>query len=347
MDFVRSLVDYGYNVVKPHIFEATQGDPQVAHGAAVTFFRTLRKMGLDGLVLDNGANKLDVPFELSNAAGYNKDGTIPPATLEYMGFDIVVVGTVTMDPWPGNERPTIRRFPGTESIVNWQGLPGVGAKAVAKTLESYGDHGVPLTINFMSTPQKKGQKLLDDLKGTMVSLREVPYVSRFELNISCPNTHGADGCIDARKEYQQQLDDMLYVIEDLLDGQDLYLKISPDLDAEGLKDILEIAWRDHEVDGFTATNTTTNHNPRYIAKSPGKGGASGNAVYDASLRVQKLFMKEAPKYNIDWDLIACGGIDSVGRAHKAIGLGAKEIQLYTPMIFKGPKLIRDLRRYST
>jgi len=43
-------------------------------------------------------------------------------------------------------------------------------------------------------------------------------------------------------------------------------------------------------------------------------------------------------------IIACGGIDSVERAkirtEKDIAFG---IQVYTPLIFQGPKLLRELR----
>jgi len=220
------------------------------------------------------------------------------------------------------------------------GLPGKGSKVVAEKLQSYGNHDVPLTINLMSTPQKQGNKLIEDLEATVLDLRNIKEVDRFELNISCPNTHNKNGEMDSRSEYQKQLGEMLYAIEELIwPSQELYLKVSPDLNLEGVEEIISVI-KDHAVKGIVSTNTTTNHNPKYISNSPGKGGASGNAVYESSLEVQKMF-NEIKEDHLK--IIACGGINSVERLNERLSNGATEIQIYTPLIFKGPKLLRKLK----
>ena len=48
-------------------------------------------------------------------------------------------------------------------MVNWMGLPGIGAKKIAEKLIAQ-QHclrcsSVPITINLMSTPQKQGEVL--------------------------------------------------------------------------------------------------------------------------------------------------------------------------------------------
>lgn len=156
MNFLREAFDSFYDTIQPIVFSRTNHDPEKAHELFIWFCRILYKTKLEKLVLDNDTNKSNPSFEISDAAGFNKNGDIPPSVLHYLGFDRAVIGTVTADYWKGNPRPRCVRFPKTESMVNWQGLPGIGAEAVAEKLATY-SHTIPLTINFMATPKKKGR----------------------------------------------------------------------------------------------------------------------------------------------------------------------------------------------
>ena len=305
-------------------------------------------MGLENLLFDCPENRLNPGFEISNAAGFNKDGSIPPTFLKALGFDRVVVGTVTADPWKGNPRPRIVRYPGTESMVNWMGLPGLGVKRIAENLEEYGFHQVPITINLMSTPGKTGEELLRDLIDTIIRTKYLNGVDRYELNISCPNTHSTSGKGDPRKEYQNQLASMLNMVNNAKGkSQQVYLKVSPDLKKEDIKKIVEVA-QQYAISGFTTTNTTTYHDDIFITHKPneeGKGGASGNAVYDKSYKTQQAFRDAINEGSYQFSLIACGGIDSAERVRfRTICEKVNGVQIFTPLIFKGPALLRELRR---
>ncbi|MBI2582353.1 hypothetical protein HYV87_04485 [Candidatus Woesearchaeota archaeon] len=352
VNFLRDIVDAWYDKNRDAIFAKTEHDPEQAHHHFVKIAQLIHIFGLEKLLLHCPENDNNPGFEISNAGGFNKNGDLPPIFLRYLGFDRVVVGTVTGDPWEGNVKDLtrIKRYVETDSMVNWLGLPGVGAEQVAFNLDWSGDHRVPLTINIMSTPGKKGEQLLQDLEKTVSLTRDLPYVDRFELNISCPNTHGSSQQVDARKEYQQQIGAMLSRVKrEMYDFQELDLKVSPDLDREGVKAIVSVAM-DYEVRRFTTTNTTTFHDPTYVTSPPnpeGKGGASGNAVYERAKNVQQMFYEEIVKRNLACGIIACGGINSAQRALERTSYGKGKIegiQLLTPLIFEGPKLLRELRR---
>ncbi len=346
MDLARKGLDLTYDLVKPAIFFLTQKNPKKAHELFVSFSRQLYNSGLEEFLLDNNSNYQNPGFELSNAAGFNKDGQIPPTILKLLGFDRVNIGTVTGDSWDGNPGSTIVRFPETGSMVNWEGLPGLGAERVADILHGYGNHGVQLTVNFMSTPGKQGDDLLRDLEKTLLVMRDVPYVDRFELNISCPNTHGSKGEMDARNENLKALDSMLRLLDAyILPNQEVYLKVSPDSTEQDVRDTLNVV-KNYKVKGIVTTNTTTAHNSIYIPESPKNGGASGNAVYEDSLRVQELYRSRINELGLDLEIIAVGGIDSPVRVQERIVHGATGIQIYTPLIFKGPELLRELRSHS-
>jgi len=353
MDILRRAFDLSYDAVKEFIFSQTENDPEEAHELFIKMCRALSKTGLDRLVLNHRSNNQPGRFELSNAAGFNKNAGIHPLTLKYMGFDRVIIGTVTYNEWQGNPRPRCKRYPGSESLVNWLGLPGIGAVLVADRLAGYGNHGVPLTINLMATPKTKGDELLKDLERTVNALRYVKQVDRFELNISCPNTHGSSGAMDARSEYQSQLNNMLKVcLENMLPHQRLWLKVSPDLDESEIQEIIgvtggycayELKETKPVVAGYTCTNTTSKHKPDFIFPSPGKGGASGPAVYSDSQKVQWLFQEKTQGQPVEF--IACGGIGSLSRARdRTEDSRVKGIQIYTAIIFRGPRIIRELRK---
>lgn len=341
MDVLRDGFDGFYDLIKPGIFKMTNRNAKVAHRLFVHSLKGLDALGLAGLVLDNSANNSEGICKISNAAGFVKDAEIDPRIMRLLGFDRVVVGTVTGDYWPGNSGQTIWRFPETGSLVNREGLPGVGAERVAEILKGYEGHGVSLTINLMSTPGKNGDDVLDDLKNTMSAVRDVPYVDRFELNPSCPNTKKKSGSVDARAENIARLGDMIGVVmESVYSEQDVYVKVSPDSSKEEYDDIIETGDR-FGVDGYTVSNTTRSHDSRYITEKLGEGGASGDAVWDASVRVQRYF---AERVDDNVKIIGCGGISSVERMRERLAIGnCDEVQIFTPLIFEGTGLLRKLR----
>ena len=343
MDLVRKGFDSFYDIIKPALFFMTDKNPKKAHDFFVHFSRVVSKIGLEKFLLDNEANKKDLGFVLANAAGFNKNGYIPPSFLKYLGFDRVVVGTVTNEPYPGNPEPNIKRYRKTESMVNWMKLPGIGSKAVRENMYNFyflSDLDIPITINVVSTPGKTGKEALDDIAGTIMDLIDFKNVDKIELNISCPNTQD--------KSYNNdfmEVEETIEIVKNLKYKNELDLKISPDIDDETISILFNMA-NIFNV-GLTITNTTTFHDKRYIPEDLGKGGASGNAVYDRSFKVQKKFYEKAIANKTDIRINACGGINSkqrlVERLEYCTNPDKKEAQIFTGLIFKGPRLMRELK----
>jgi dihydroorotate dehydrogenase len=342
MDSLRNLFDDFYDLIKPIVFKTTEKNPKIAHSLFVNFCWVLHNTGLERLVLDCEENKKQLPFTISTAGGFDRNGEIPPSALKYLGFDRMVIGTVTNDSWKGNPEPNIIRYPETETLINWVGWSGVGAERVVKNIQKYENCRISTTINFGPTPNKSGNELTQDLKETILKTRDLSYVDRFELDISCPNLHSSCGTLDARREHQTQLPRMLEITcGNVHPAQEAYVKISPDINEEEVDETLKVC-EEYPIAGFTISNTTTKHNLNYIPLPPGKGGASGNAVYDDSLRVQKLFSERVPNHI---KIAACGGINSVERVRERVSVGnVTEIQILTPLVFSGPKLLRKIRR---
>ncbi len=76
---------------------------------------------------------MSFPNPIGLAAGYDKDG-LGWRGLACLGFGHIEVGTVTLQPQPGNPRPRLFRLPDELALINRMGFPGRGAEFVARQL---------------------------------------------------------------------------------------------------------------------------------------------------------------------------------------------------------------------
>ncbi|MBW1650221.1 MAG: hypothetical protein JRJ44_06015 [Deltaproteobacteria bacterium] len=336
MYIIRKSFELLYDYLKSVIFAVTKNDPEKAHEVFVMFCRALYKAKLDKAFFDYPKNTEFKRFEFSNAAGFNKNAEIPPYVLYYLGFNRAVIGSVTGEPYGGNSRPRCQRYEATQSIVNRLGLPSEGAQKVAQRLLRYEASPIPLTINFAATPTKKWDQITEDLLSTIQIMKNVKKVDRFELNISCPN-------VSSSAEYEiEALDEILSSVCDKLEDKKFFLKISPDVDKEYANRIVLSAQK-YKIAGFVIANTTKRYVKKYIPQSLWAGGASGKAVYQYSTDTQRLFENIIEKNNFPQKIIACGGIDSVKKVKERLSSVALGIQIYTPFVFYGPKIIRSIK----
>jgi dihydroorotate dehydrogenase len=164
------------------------------------------------------------------------------------------------------------------------------------------------------------------------------------INISSPNTPGLR---DLQRE--DALEALLSGIGQLRRGLEdqhqlrrpLALKLSPDLDPQAVPVIADLL-RKHEVDGLIATNTTISRDGvKDHRLSAETGGLSGAALRDRSRQVLSDFYRELGD---DIPIISVGGIDSAEEARLRFELGAKLVQLYTGLIYRGPGLVNTITR---
>ncbi len=335
MDLIRKVFDSSYDLIKHPLFYVTNKDPEIAHDLFVLFSKVLSLARLEKLVLDNKENYTQLPFEISSAAGFDKNARVSPKIFKNLGFDRIVIGTVTRKAWPGHPRPRIKRDVSRESLINLIGWNNDSAKAVANRLKLYQNQEVKITINIGPTPapELSVKERLKDLEETIKIFKDISYVDRFEYCPSCPN-------IDIfREENQELLGEFANFIKNkIYPHQALYIKISPDIDKKEIDRTINVTY--DFVRGYVTTNTTTRH-------EYGKGGGSGNILYDYSLETQKRFYGVLK--NTDKEIIACGGINSTERVEERISIEPqekKEVQLFTPIVFSGPRLLRELRTYK-
>ena len=117
------------------------------------------------------------------------------------------------------------------------------------------------------------------------------------------------------------------------------LKIAPDLDEDQINEIADLLL-EHKMDGVIATNTTLARDAvQGLPYADEAGGLSGTPVRDKStLIIRQLAQRLEGKIPI----IGVGGILSGEDALEKIEAGASLVQIYSGLVYCGPKLVRDI-----
>lgn len=265
------------------------------------------------------------------AAGFDKNAAHMPA-LSRLGFGFLEAGTITFHPQPGNPKPRIKRIPEAQALWNWLGFNNDGARAVASRLKQM-KPDLPFGINIGKSKIASAEKAVEDYLESFDLLS--PYGDYFALNVSSPNTPG----LRALQE-KEKLEVLLSEIQKRNTlRKPLLVKVAPDVDFPLLDSILEVALR-HGAAGIIATNTTLSRTG--ISRSlPAEGGISGAPLRKRSTEIIRYLYQRAGK---QMTIIGCGGIFSAEDAFEKIQAGASLVQVYTGLIYEGPRLIRNINR---
>jgi dihydroorotate dehydrogenase len=117
------------------------------------------------------------------------------------------------------------------------------------------------------------------------------------------------------------------------------LKIAPDLELEQINEIADLLM-EHKIDGVIATNTTLARDMvQGMEHAEETGGLSGAPVREKStLVIQQLSQRLQDALPI----IGVGGILSGADAVEKSAAGADLVQVYSGLIYKGPKLVHEV-----
>jgi dihydroorotate dehydrogenase len=329
-----------YAIARPLLFRL---DPERAHRLGLRGMRMAQTSGLSRLLAPPPASLpvhafgLDLPNPVGLAAGLDKNGTCIDA-LGALGFGFIEIGTVTPRPQPGNPRPRLFRLDTHQAIINRMGFNNDGLEALVRNIERARWRGV-LGINI---GRNKATPAEDAVSDYLVCLKRVyPLASYITINISSPNTpglrdlQGADVLvrfIGTLREAQEKLAAQHRTRKPML------VKIAPDIDAAQL-DAMADTFLSAGVDGVICTNTTLGRDA--VAGDPRAseaGGLSGAPLFNASTAVLRG-MSERLDGQID--VVGVGGILAGAQAAQKRAAGAAAVQLYSGLIYRGPRLIGE------
>lgn len=275
------------------------------------------------------------------AAGFDKDGKYYQL-MNTLGFGFIELGTVTPQPQKGNPQPRLFRLPQDEALINRMGFNNDGVEALVERLKKGGKpEGLIIGGNIGKNKWTPNEEAEQDYFICFEAL--FPYVDYFVVNVSSPNTPNLRDL-----QEKEPLSRLLNGLQKLNKQKDapkpIFLKIAPDLTDGQLDDILDIV-KDTQITGVIATNTTISRanlaTPDAQVEQIGAGGLSGKPVTNRSTEVIRyLYEKSGEKLTI----IGVGGIASPEEAIEKLNAGAVLVQVYSGMVYEGPKLVKNIKK---
>ncbi|MEI8393350.1 MAG: quinone-dependent dihydroorotate dehydrogenase [Rhodospirillaceae bacterium] len=319
-------------------------DPERAHNTTLRLLETgLAPWSLcpSDPVLRQRLWGLDFPNPVGMAAGFDKNGQVM-APLLGQGFGFVEVGTVTPRPQPGNPQPRCFRLPEQQAMINRYGFNSEGHEAVARRLTAYRKRrckpaGV---IGANIGRNKDSSDAISDYVAGVYTF--APICDYLVINVSSPNTPGLRALQD-RAPLTELLSRVLAARADICEKRPtpVLLKIAPDLTDEDLIAVAEVSL-ETGIDGLIVSNTTiTRPGLDGVPIAAETGGLSGRPLFKLSTAaLAAIYRHTGGKL----PLIGVGGIASPEDAYAKIRAGASLVQLYTALVYQGPRLVYEIKR---
>lgn len=326
-----------YSLARPLLFSLA---PERAHELTLSLLKSSHKMGL---MRQNVAAKpvtcmgIEFPNPVGLAAGLDKNGAYIDA-LAGQGFGFIEIGTITPRPQAGNPHPRLFRLPQAKAIINRMGFNNDGVDQLVENVKAAKFKGI-LGINIGKNADTPVEKAVDDY---LICLEKVyNYASYITVNISSPNTKNLRSLQsgDALTELLEILKKrQLELAQEYQHYVPLVLKVAPDLDNSDIafiaKQLLQF-----KIDGLIVTNTTlSREGVEGLEHAEEAGGLSGAPVFEKSTACLAAF---AAVLKGQIPLMGVGGILSGADAVAKKQAGASLVQVYSGLIYTGPKLVKD------
>ena len=325
-----------FSILKPYIFSL---DPEVAHDLAIKSlkFNILPKriFNVDEEErLETNLFKKKIPNPIGLAAGFDKSAEVYNSLFK-LGYGFVEVGTVTPKRQLGNPKPRIFRLEKDQALINRLGFNNHGSEIISKRIANNLPSGY-LGINI--GPNKDTINKEEDYY--LCLSRLFSYAGYITINISSPNTEGLRN-FHEKKELEKLLTGIEKIKKNKNISKPLVLKLSPDIDNDEISKIIDLTIK-YKISGIIISNTTdSNRENLFDVQKNEKGGLSGQPLKDLSTNLIKKFYKNTKG---KLEIIGVGGVDNGKSAFEKICAGANAVQLYTGMVYRGPGVVKDMKK---
>jgi dihydroorotate dehydrogenase len=268
---------------------------------------------------------------LGLAAGFDKNAEVVLRALD-LGFGFTEFGTVTPKPQPGNPKPRIIRLPEQRAVINRLGFNNQGLEAAARRMTALRARAVQPSgwIGGNIGRNKTSTDAVADY--VTCAARLSPLVDYLTVNVSSPNTPGLRAL-----QSRTALTELLAAVQSARKRPiPVLVKIAPDLTEADLDDIVSAAF-DTGIAGIIVSNTTLSRPPGLPPSLAAEaGGLSGPPLFAlATETLRQVYRRTGNRI----PLVGVGGIASAEEAYIKIRAGASLLQLYTALIYEGPRLV--------
>ena len=317
-----------FNILRPLIFKFS---PEVAHSLAIKALKLNNipySKPKDNHILETTFCEKKLSSPIGVAAGFDKNAEVYNPLFN-LGFGFVEVGTITPKPQFGNPKPRVFRLEEDEALINRLGFNNSGSERISQTIKENNKKGF-LGINI--GPNKDSTNRIDDY---LICFRKFYNLADYiTINISSPNTENLRD-FHNQDELNSLIDKLKNEKKELNSNIPLAIKVSPDLNDDQINEVSKIII-EQEIGIIIVSNTTDKNreNLKNINKLE-KGGLSGKPIEKISNEAISKFykiLKDKTK------IIGVGGVSNGQDAFEKIISGATLVQLYTGMVYRGPRI---------
>lgn len=272
---------------------------------------------------------LTFPSPIGLAAGLDKNAEAIDF-LSKLPFGFIEVGTVTLKPQVGNDKPRLFRYVELKSIRNRMGFNNLGKNALLKNIRASNKHKRLVGVNVGKNKTTANADAPKDYETLLKAFDGESHVDYLVINISSPNTPGLRDLLQ---------DEGLRSIFDVLKKhhfkKPIYLKISPDMSEDEMRNVIRMSF-ESKLFGIIATNTT-------IMKEYGEGGMSGRILFEKSRTVRRFLLQELKQYP-ELHFIGVGGFENFEQIKEFWREGGDAVQIYSSFIFEGPAMLQKIEQ---
>ena len=323
-----------FNILRPLIFKFS---PEVAHSLAIKALKLNNipySKPKDNHILETTFCEKKLSSPIGVAAGFDKNAEVYNPLFN-LGFGFVEVGTITPKPQFGNPKPRVFRLEEDEALINRLGFNNSGSERISQTIKENNKKGF-LGINI--GPNKDSTNRIDDY---LICFRKFYNLADYiTINISSPNTENLRD-FHKQDELNSLIDKLKNEKKELNSNIPLAIKVSPDLNDDQINEVSKIIM-EQEIEIIIVSNTTDKNreNLKNINKLE-KGGLSGKPIEKISNEAISKFykiLKDKTK------IIGVGGVSNGQDAFQKIISGATLVQLYTGMVYRGPRIASKISK---
>lgn len=279
------------------------------------------------------------------AAGWDKNGQATRVS-DQLGFGFTEIGSVSAEASTGNPKPRLFRLPNDHALIVNYGLPNEGAIRIAKRLRKHVPRN-PRGANIVATnhsadaPACSPSKVMADYSTSSRQLQD--GASYLTLNLSCPNAK------DGRDFFSQpgRIHELLSSLKGADVSVPVFLKVPPSLLPRDHDRWLAESEEFPFVRGFVFNLAPGK--PEWLRMRAsaemvdGMPGAVSGTPVCAHMNqcIAALYSRmDRQRYSI----IGSGGVFTADDAWQKICLGASLIQIYTALIYHGPRVARRINQ---
>ena len=321
-----------FDILRPFLFKI---NPETAHSLAINAL----KFGNVASIKINKSPRIETSIfnkkihsPIGVAAGFDKNAEVYNSLFN-LGFGFVEVGTVTPKPQFGNPRPRVFRLEEDEALINRLGFNNQGCEEISLRIKKNKPKGL-LGINI--GPNKASSDRIEDY---ITCLKKFINLAHYiTINISSPNTENLRD-FHKTSELNNLIKSILEEKNNSNSSTPIAVKISPDLSSNQVEKISQILI-DNKIETIIISNSTDRNREGLTNMNRfEKGGLSGKPIEKISNRIINEFYNLVGK---QVKIIGVGGVDSAKSAYEKILSGATLVQLYTGMVYRGPRIAAQI-----